>query len=148
MGGDRLCLFQGRHIVIVFDAERIGPWVCARAGGTWVKGRGTAIGRERNGELIAGVLYEDWNGANVVCHIAGVGNWLNRKYLWIIFDYPFRQLKVKRITTTVAQSNVVSQRFTQHLGFTLETRLKDAHPSGDLFIYRMMAAECRWLELK
>jgi len=134
--------------VIVFDVDRIGPWVCSRAGGTWVKGRGTGIGLERSGELIAGVLYEDYNRANIVCHIAGVGNWLNREFLWTIFDYPFRQLKVKRITTTVAQSNTRSQRFTQHLGFTLEARLKDAHPSGDLFIYRMMAADCRWLRLK
>lgn len=135
--------------MIVFDVDRIGPWVCERAGGTWVKGRGTGIGRERDGQLIAGILYEDWNHANVVCHIAGVGkNWLNRNLLWVMFDYPFRQLGVKRITTTVAQSNTVSQRFTEHLGFTLETRLLDAHPSGDLFIYRMMAADCRWLGLK
>lgn len=133
---------------MVFDAERIGPWVCARAGGTWTPGRGTAIGRERNGQLIAGVLYEDFNHANIICHIAGVGNWLNREFLWTIFDYPFRQLKVKRITTPVAQSNIKSQRFTEHLGFELEARLQDAHPSGDLFIYRMMAADCRWLRLK
>lgn len=134
--------------MIVLDASRIGPWVCERAGGTWVAGRGTAIGQERNGEIISGVLYEDYNGANVICHIAGVGRWATRKFLRVIFDYPFRQLGVKRITVPVASSNEKCVRFVQHLGFTLEACLKDAHPDGDILIYRMMAHECRWLELK
>lgn len=134
--------------MIFFDVSRIGPWVCDRAGGTWLAGRGTAIGQERSGKIVAGVLYEDFNHANVVCHIAGEGNWATRRFLRIIFDYPFRQLGVKRITVPVAQSNAKCRRFVEHLGFTLEATLHDAHPDGHLFIYRMMAHECRWLELK
>lgn len=134
--------------MIVTDAQRIGPWVCARAGGTWVAGRGTTIGLHRGQEIVAGVLYEDYNRAQVICHIAGVGNWATREFLRVIFDYPFRQLGVKRITVPVASSNSKCRRFVEHLGFTLEASLKDAHPDGDILIYRMMAHECRWLELK
>jgi RimJ/RimL family protein N-acetyltransferase len=131
--------------VIVFDADRIGPWVCRRAGGAWIPGRGTAIGKEKAGELVAGVLYEDWNGANIVCHIAGEGAWANREFLRVIFDYPFNQLKVRRITVPVASVNHISRRFVEHLGFELETTLADAHPEGDILLYRITPDKCRWL---
>lgn len=130
---------------IVTDAHRIGPWVCERAGGTWIAGRGTAIGREVDGELVAGVLYEDYTGANIVCHIAGDGNWATREFLGVIFDYPFRQLKVKRITVPVCGSNAKSRRLVERMGFTLECALREATPLSDLLIYRMFAGECRFL---
>jgi len=100
----------------------------------------------RRGALMAGVLYEDWNHANVVCHIAGIGRWATREFLRVIFDYPFRQLAVKRITVPVASTNAKAVQFVEHLGFTLEAKLKDAHPEGDLLIYKMTPAECRWLK--
>ena len=136
--------------MIVFDADRIGPWVCERAGGTWVKGRGTAIGLEdgSSGELLAGVLYDDWNGANVNMHVAAVPGrkWLNREFLRVCFDYPFNQLHVKRVTGLVASVNLDAMRFDLHLGFKLEATLKDAHPEGDMNILVMRREDCRWLE--
>lgn len=132
--------------MIVTDASWVGPWVCERAGGTWIEGRGTAIGlMNRDGGLKAGVLYEDWNGANIVCHIRGEEGWATKEYLRVIFDYPFRQLKVKRITVPVASVNDKAKAFVQRLGFTLEAVLTDAHPEGDLMIFKMTPAECRWL---
>ena len=131
--------------MICIDAALIGPWVCARAGGEWNPGSGTAIGWIKEQQLVAGVLYCDWNGAQVVCHIAGIGNWLKRRFLWAMFDYPFNQLKVKRISAPVADSNHRCKRFLEHLGFEREANLRDAHPDGDLIIYRMTADQCRWI---
>jgi hypothetical protein len=34
------------------------------------------------------------------------------------------------------------------LGFTLETRLKDAAPSGDMLVYVMRREDCKWLNLR
>ena len=70
--------------VITDDTDRIGEWVCTRAGGTGIKGRGTAVGLEKHGRLIAGVIFEDYNGANINVHVASDGskNWLNREFLW------------------------------------------------------------------
>lgn len=132
--------------MIVTDPEWIGPWVCRHAGGSWIPGRGTAIGLEKHGLLVAGVLYEDWNRANIICHIAGVGRWANREFLRVIFDYPFRQLAVKRITVPVASVNTRARGFVEHLGFVLEATLQDAHPEGDLLIYKMTPDMCRWLK--
>lgn len=135
---------------IIFDVYKIGPWVCQHAGGTWVPGKSTGIGLERDGELIAGVLYEDFNGAQVICHIAATAkNWTaNREYMWMIFDYPFSQMKVKRITVPVAESNIVARAFVEGLGFELEFIAEDAHPDGGLVIYKMKPQNCRWLALK
>ena len=134
-------------VEIVFDADRIGPWVCERAGGTWLPGRGTAIGLQRDGELVAGVLYEDYNGANVVMHVAsdGTGAWLTKAYLRTCFDYPFRQLGCRRVTGIVPSSNEKALAFDQHLGFEVEATLSDAHSDGDLIVLRMKREDCRWI---
>lgn len=108
---------------------------------------GAAQGIGWGSPLRAGVVYADWNGPNVVCHIAsdGTRRWLTREYLWAIFDYPFRQLKVERITVTVGEGNKNSRRFVEHLGFTVEATLERAHPTGGLVVYRMFKNDCRWL---
>ena len=132
----RLCL----------DARIVGPWVCDRAGGTWVEGRGTAIGKLNGaGVLVAGVLYEDWNGANVMCHIAGEGNWATRDYLGVIFDYPFNQLRVKRITVPISSVNLKSINLVTKMGFELESTLAQATPDGDLHLFRMWRDECKYI---
>ena len=134
------------HTWVTFDENIVGPWVCERAGGQYMPGRFKAIGRVRDGKLIAGVLYEDTNGVNVFCHIAAEGRWANRHFLWLIFHYPFVQLGLKRITTVVEPQNKVSIEFTKNLGFTLETTLKDSHPAGDLHVFRMFKPECKWIK--
>ena len=96
---------------------------------------------------MAGVVYAQWNGPNVVCHIASDGSrrWLTREYLRIIFDYPFSQLGVRRITVCVGEGNSASRRFVQHLGFELEAVHPLAHPTGALLTFRMWKKDCRWI---
>lgn len=108
------------------------------------------IGWQRDGRIIAGVAYANWNGPNVECHIASdrSRNWMTKRFLWTIFDYPFNQLGVRRITVCVGEGNVESTRFVKHLGFILEAKLQGAHPTGDLQIFRMFANECRFLQVK
>lgn len=133
--------------MLVLDPAIVAPWVFARAGGAYYEGGCTAIGWAKDGALTAGVVYENYNHANVVCHIAGEGNWAVRPFLKVIFDYPFRQLKTKRITAPVASVNSVCQAFVKRLGFEHEATLIDAHPEGDILFFKMTADKCRWLEL-
>jgi RimJ/RimL family protein N-acetyltransferase len=134
--------------MLTFDASIVGPWVAEKTGGSWCAGRGQAIGKLVDGKLTAGVLYEDYNGANVVCHIAGLGNWADRRFLGVIFDYPFNQLKVKRITVPVCGSNVKSMKLVEHMGFVLESRLEQATLDSDLLLYRLFKDECKYLKGK
>jgi RimJ/RimL family protein N-acetyltransferase len=134
-------------VIVTGMDDIVGPWVCQRAGGTWLPGRGSTIGLARDNQLIAGVLYEDWNGANVVMHVAAEGkNWLNREFLRVCFDYPFNQLKCKRVTGIVPSSNGQALKFDKHLGFRVEARLKDAHPEGDLMVLSMNREQCKWID--
>ncbi len=127
--------------------KAVVEWVAKRTNEFGNFGTDIGIGWARNGQLIAGTAYANWNGVNVEAHIASDGSrrWLTREYLWTIFDYPFKQLKVNRITLCIGEGNKDSQRFARHLGFTFETLLKDAHPSGHLLIFVMHRNSCRWL---
>lgn len=142
----RVDVVQIKGNLVTFDASLVAPWVFERAGGQYTPGCCSAIGRIKDGKLVAGVTYSDYNGASVVCGIAGEGSWANRGFLWLIFDYPFNQLGVRRITTFINPNNKVSQKFTLRLGFTLESTLKEAHPDGDMWVTRMFKHECKWIE--
>lgn len=124
--------------------------MCERQGVSWL-GVGECIGLlDDSDAILAVVCFDEYNKANVNMHVASVPGkrWLNREFLWYCFFYPFEQLKVKRITGLVAFSNMEARRFDENLGFTLEATLKDAHPDGDLLVYCMTKAQCRWLTLK
>lgn len=129
-------------------------WVAEKTSEFGSFGTDAGIGLQRfdgsNWRLIAGVAYADWNGVNVVCHIASEGrNWMTREFLWTMFDYPFNQLHVERVTVCVGEGNSASRRFVQHLGFEEEARLRGAHPSGDLLIFCVRKPQAqRWLNLR
>ncbi|UGQ44973.1 GNAT family N-acetyltransferase [Massilia endophytica] len=135
--------------IIAYEPERVGAFVSTILGGAcWSSYQ--AIGLEDEGQLIAGVVFDNYNGASVCMHVAALPGkrWLTREFLWYAFYYPFEELKVRRITGLVAEGNAAARKFDEHLGFRLETRLKDADPTGDLLVYCMTKADCRFLELK
>jgi len=115
-----------------------------------VRSEGQAgIGLEENGELIAGVVYDDFNGSNVWMHVAASPGkkWLNREYLWFCFHYPFNQLGVNRVSGWVEVNNMEARRFDEHLGFKAEAVLEGAGRDGqDVIIYRMWRHECRFIK--
>ena len=129
--------------------QSVVEWVAKRTNDYGNFGAAQGIGWERNGSLVAGVAYAEWNGPNVVCHIASDGSrrWATRQYLWTIFDFPFTQLGCKRITVCVGEGNSASRGFVLHLGFTCEATLTGAHPSGDLLVYRLFRHDCRFLRM-
>lgn len=110
-------------------------------------GPSAGIGWARDGELIAGVVYNEYNHVNINMHVASVGrHWLTRPFLREAFDYPFNRAKVKRITAFIEDENKAAIRFDEHLGFKYETRLKDAYINGDILIYVMRREDCRWVD--
>jgi len=131
--------------------QPVVEWVARRTNEFGNFGAAVGIGLERFDEgkwgLIAGVVYSDFNGVNVNMHVASDGsrNWMTKEYLWTCFDYPFNQAKVNRITGLVGEGNVQARRFNERIGFELETRIKGAHPSGDLLIYVLWRKNCKWV---
>lgn len=131
--------------MISTDVDLIGPWVYKRIKGHWVPGRSIAIGNIRNGVIVAGTVYEEYTGANMFCHIAGDGEWADRRFLHAIFDYPFNVAKVLRITAPVSSLNPKSIRLVEKMGFTIEAKLSQAIPGGDLLLYKMFRSDCKYL---
>lgn len=149
MGEHYRSMGNGRHIVTngLIIGQEVVDWMRSKSD-EFGCGEATGIGWLKNGRIVAGVCYTDYNGVNVSMHVAAEGkNWLRREYLWACFDYPFNQLKVNRITGLVGEGNTQARKFDEHIGFTLETTLAGAHPTGDLLVYRMFRSECRWLSL-
>lgn len=92
------------------------------------------------------VIYECYSPRNINMHVAAIEGkaWLNRKFLWAAFDYPFNQLKVERVTGLVPDSNEAAKRFDEHLGFKREGVMRGAADDGsDLIVYGMLRSECR-----
>lgn len=133
----------------IVHGQPVVDWVAAHMKRGEGYGLSSGIGMERDGELIAGVVYNEFNRVNINMHVAAVGrNWMTREYLRICFDYPFNVCGVKRITAFIEDENADAIRFDEHLGFKYETRMKDAYVNGDILIYRMLREDCRWLNLK
>jgi RimJ/RimL family protein N-acetyltransferase len=69
----------------------------------------------------------------------------SRAWYAIIFDYPFNQLKVKKLIGKVAEDNEDAVKLDEHFGFVLEATVHDYSPSGALKIYTMVREQCRIL---
>ena len=106
------------------------------------------LGLERDGQLVAGVLYEGYNGQNVWMHVAGApgSKWMTRDYLRYCFQYPFNEMGVKRVSGYVNASNTAARRLDEHLGFKPEATLTGAAPDGgDVILYAMWRKDCRYV---
>jgi RimJ/RimL family protein N-acetyltransferase len=107
------------------------------------------LGLERDGELVAGVLYEGFNHHNIWMHVAAEPGkkWLNKEFLRYCFHYPFVELGCKRVSGYVEASNADARKFDEHLGFRQEAVLQDAaSDGGDVILYVMRREDCRYLE--
>lgn len=132
--------------MITADKDRIYRFVSERIK-HWEWGNFTALGLERNGEIIAGVLFNEYvENTRCSIHCAGDGNWLNREFLWMVFDYAFNQLGCKVIVNPVSVSNKPSMRFTEHIGFKPALLLEDGAEDGDLMIFTLHKKDCKWLD--
>ena len=106
------------------------------------------LGLERDGELIAGVVYEGYNGVIVWMHVAAKpgAKWMTREYLRYCFYYPFEELGCKRVSGSVDASNLMARRFDEHLGFKQEAVLEGAaSDGGDVILYVMRREDCRYV---
>lgn len=132
-----------------FDFETVYSFVREHIEGGVARVEGMrAIGLRRDGELVAGVVYEGYNGRNIWMHVAAIpgARWMSREFLHAVFAYPFDLCKVDRVSGYVNESNLQARRFDEHLGFKEEARLRGAAPDGgDVLVYVMWRDDCRFL---
>jgi hypothetical protein len=122
----------------------VGHWTAKRVNGAFFEGGATAIGLERDGKLVAGVMYENWNGKSLMAHMAVEGR-LTRDFIGAIFTYPFITCGVNKIICPISAKNSKSIKLVLNMGFICEGKIADAHPDGDVAFYTLTRANCRFI---
>ncbi len=105
------------------------------------------IGLERDGELVAGILYEGYNFQSIWGHVAAEpgSRWLNKAFLTFCCNYAFKTCGVQMVLGYMEASNTHALRFAKHLGFKEESRITEAAPDGgDILILKMRREDCRY----
>lgn len=137
-------------MIITQPREVIAQFVAARQGRQEPWGNYSALGLVKGNYLVAGVIYNNWSEKNVCAHIAAIEGcrWMTPAFLYAMFDYPFNQCSVNRITALVARKNKRARKFTEHLGFKYEGCLEDFFERDDMICYGLVRARCRFIEPK
>jgi RimJ/RimL family protein N-acetyltransferase len=130
--------------MLCFDSLKIGEWIAKELDMIFTPEKSSCIGLLKNGELIAGVWYEDYTKESIMAHIV-IKERINREFLTTIFHYPFVQLGVSKIIGPVKSTNAKAIEFDKKLGFTEEARLLGVFPDADLLFFTMAKSDCRFL---
>lgn len=134
---------------IIYGADpEIADWVAKRIPGYIRSPGAVALGVERKNRIVAGVIFERFNGANIEASIAADPGtkWADRKTLFRLFAYPFLQLGCDCITVLIALNNLPSLNLATKLGFNQIALVPfAAHDGVPLVILQQYRDQCRWL---
>jgi RimJ/RimL family protein N-acetyltransferase len=132
--------------LVLYDRERVGRWVADQVDQRSPWGAFNAFGIEKDGEIVSGVVIHQINGANAFCHIAiSRPTRLLPQLFYIVCDYCFRQLNLRRLTGMVPTNEPKTIAFDKHLGFEEEFIMKHGAPNADMQVLVLWADNCRWL---
>ncbi|QCL83912.1 N-acetyltransferase [Agrobacterium pusense] len=107
----------------------------------------TAIGFEIGGQLVAGVVYNNFRTHDIQLTAFSTDNrWLSKNSLRTIFSYPYIQLGCVRTTAVTGRANKRTRKLLQGLGYKLE----GVHPKAvdgkqTAISYGMVREDCRWI---
>lgn len=140
------------QLVYGHDAE-VGNWVAGQLG-LVNPHPSAAIGIIRDNKFIGGVLYNNFyiNGEgrpiSIEISLAMIDKrWASRHTIAQLLEYPFIQLNLERVQSTVSKRDKNVRRILDKLGFKLEGIGRKAwHKGGDCAVYSMLRHECHWLK--
>ncbi len=133
--------------MLITDKSIVGPWIAEQTQMIWKPEGAQTIGLAKDGAIVAGVWYDDYNAQSITTHISIIGK-ITKEYLRVIFDYPFIQLGVQKIIAPVLEDNAKSIKLVKKMGFNEETRLKNVHPAGDMIFFIMNKRDCKYLGVR
>lgn len=152
MGADSQDDGNGRIVRVgdvLFGADDlVTRWVAKRIPGFRPAASQRALGVIAGDSLVAGVVFDNFNGIHVEASIAAdeTGRWASRRTLFALFDYPFRQLNCLAISVVVPSSNVISLNLATKLGFEPEAIVRfAAHDGSSLIILKLLRENCKWV---
>lgn len=135
---------------IVFNNKDYGKRVAEKAGTHYNSDCDVCIAREKDGEFLGGVIFTNYTKESIGMHSASFDHyWINKDMLFATFDYPFRQLGVKRIFGVTPEDNIHAIDFNAKVGFKKVARIAGVYPKGVAAIVQCLEKEdCRFLGVK
>lgn len=136
---------------IQVNAPGTGDWVMQRVGGVFNERTDHCISRhDHDGMMLGGVVFTGFLHGSIILHMAGSEmHWASRDFLWMIYDYAFNQLGVRKCVGLVAAGNSRALSIDMRMGFRVEARLTDMlADGGDLLVLTLKKADCKWLRVK
>lgn len=101
----------------------------------------TAMGIERDGDLIAGVIFNNWTISDI--HMTAAGRGWSRGFIAGVGEYVFGQLKCQRITVVTEQPAVV--RLAERLGGKVEGMPRNQFgPGRNGFLVGILAQDWKY----
>lgn len=133
--------------VVYGEDKRFIDWAADRIGIQRFRDDAKAIGLERDGQVIASVVFDGFSSCDCNMHVASDGSrlWLNREYLVRCFAFPFIQCGLRRVTGLVPAKNRDALRFDRHLGFQIEGLCREALPDDDILILGLLRRDCKYI---
>jgi RimJ/RimL family protein N-acetyltransferase len=106
-----------------------------------------AIGVARNGAIVAAAVFYDYRITSIeVTFVTTSSRWASRENIRAILNYPFVQLKCKRLTAITEEGNASARAFLERIGFRQEGIHPDGFESGAGVSYGMLRDDAkRWL---
>tara|TARA_R100001369_G_scaffold9406_1_gene22107 strand:+ start:138 stop:572 length:435 start_codon:yes stop_codon:yes gene_type:complete len=102
---------------------------------------------DNNDDFVCVILLTNFTKRNIDVNIAANCNWTPKSTIMMfngLFKMIFDELKAVRATALVADSNLVSQKFCEHLGFAKEGTMRKAYEDNeDMHIYGFLNTEYR-----
>lgn len=130
------------------EDERVRRFVAGLSGREPDFGPSTATGVLVDGELIAGIVYNEFRGYDLSMHVsASSPKWASRKIVGTLLAYPFAQLGCVRVTAMISATNDRARKLLRQLGFHVE----GFHPLAlygreDALSFGMLRADAaRWI---
>lgn len=136
---------------IQVNAPGAGDWVMARVGGVFNDKTDHCISRhDHDDSVLGGVVFTGYLYGSILLHMAGSENhWASRDFLWLVYDYAFNQLGVRKCLGLVASDNSRALSIDLRMGFRVEAKLTDMlADGGDLLILTLKRADCKWLKVR
>lgn len=138
---------MSQNTLIYGQEKRLLPWAAERIGIESFRRDACTIGLERDGEIVAVVVFDTFSKVDCNIHIAsdGTAAWMTKSLLLATFAFPFTQLKLNRITGVIPAKNTQAIAFDENLGFVREGYCPKALPDDDVVIMGMLRETCRFI---
>jgi RimJ/RimL family protein N-acetyltransferase len=98
--------------------------------------------------VLGRVIFSDYTGrgGSIKIHVTSWDpRWISRGLLYIVFDYPFNQLGVKKIFADIRRSDVRTFQFAVKAGFKAEAGIEGVYPDDDMLVMSLYRDDCRFL---